>query len=155
MIFKIIAGFISCNMIHSLSYFTESSDRATIRPVSLRLHMSCWGKDSAVWLCLSRAQHLGVSEENIMNWLGCKSEQHLLPGLWRVVWGQQHQISHRSYLLHSSLHQFVLAADRTRERERKNRLFIWETGNAFSMSCVFAFFCALGLQREISHWCWR
>lgn len=112
--------------------------------------------DSAVWLCLSRAQRLCVREGNIMRcWGGgCKSEQHLLPGLWRVVWGQQRQISHRSYLLHSSQRQFVLAADRTRERERKNRLFIWGTGNSLSMSSVFAFFSAQGLQREISHWCW-
>lgn len=102
---------------------------------------------SAVWVSLSRAQCLCERVENIRRLrrvsaggVDCKSEQHLLPGLRRVVWGQQHQISHRSYLLHSSQRQFVLAADRTRERERKNRLFIWETGECFyheQCLCIF------------------
>lgn len=79
---------------------------------------------------------------------GCKSERHLLPGLWRVLWGQQRQISHRSYLLHSSQRQFVLAADHPgKEKERIGFLFKGR-GNSSSVSCVFAFFSLSGVFRE-------
>lgn len=99
--------------------------------------------DSAVWLCLSRAQRLCEREENILRLEvgGCKSEQHLLPRLRRVVWGQQRQISHRSYLLHSSQRQFVLAADRTRERERGRIGFLFERWGmllAWAVSLLFS-----------------
>lgn len=120
-------------------------------PVEIQ-HFGCVSAGLSVCVCV-------WERERRTSWYegggGCKSEQHLLPGLWRMVWGQQRPISHRSYLLRSSQRQFVLAADRTRDRKGKNRLFIWgKGGNSLSMSSVFGFFSARGLQRQISHWCW-
>lgn len=121
--------------------------------IGLCLRVSVWAvegcEDSAVWRCLSRAVNVRV--ENIMRWGGgCKSEQHLLPGLRRVLWGQQRQISHRSYLLHSSQRQFVLAADHPGKGKERIGFLFKGRGNSLCMSSVFAFFFLLRVFRERS-----
>lgn len=117
---------------------------------------SIWAvwESSAVWLCLSRAQHLRVREANIMIWgaVNLNNTCSLDSGAWCEVSSARYPIDH-IYCIHHSTSLFWQLIAPGKESERIGLLF--ETGNAFSVSSVFAFFCALGLQREISHWCWR
>lgn len=103
--------------------------------------------DSAVWLCLSRAQRLCVREGNIMRcWGGVvnlSSTCSLDSGAWCEVSSARYPIDHIYYIHHSaSLFWQLIAPGKEKERigflfEGRGILWAWAVSLHFSLLRVF------------------
>lgn len=144
MIFRIRVGFISSCVIHSLSCFTQSSAKATTRPVSLRLHVSCRRKTQQCG-CVSAGLSICVWERRI-SWMGAVNLSNtcsLDSGAWCEVSSARYPIDH-IYCIHHSASLFwqLIAPGKASERigflfERQGMLLAWVVSLHFSVLWVF------------------